>query len=86
LKAAWKSKDKPKNGSWNVEKPFVLSNVEAWTAFLRSPIGCDSKPRSPFDKLRANGILNRSTAVFRINGAQGKRRAPLLIGLRFGRL
>jgi hypothetical protein len=32
--------DYPKNGSWNAEKPFVLSIVEAWTAFLRSPIGC----------------------------------------------
>jgi hypothetical protein len=29
-------------------------------------MGSDAKSRSPFDGLLANGILNRSTAVFRL--------------------
>jgi hypothetical protein len=48
------------------KKPFVLSLSKHERLFLRSPIGCGHKIRSPFDKLRANGFCSPVTAVFRI--------------------
>ncbi|WGS87501.1 hypothetical protein [Methylomonas sp. UP202] len=46
--------------------PFVLSNVEAWTARNTLTKRVNEKSRAPFDKLRTNGIFHRQTALFRI--------------------
>jgi len=46
--------------------PFVLSNVEAWTARNTLAKRVNEKSRAPFDKLRTNGIFHRQTALFRI--------------------
>ncbi|MFU8789859.1 MAG: hypothetical protein ACNA7G_12585 [Methylobacter sp.] len=45
--------------------PFVLSNVEAWTAHNILTLWVNEKSRSPFDKLRTNGIFHSPTAIFR---------------------
>ena len=54
--------------------PFVLSNVEAWTARNTLTQRVNEKSRTHFDKallsgtegLRTNGIFHRLTALFRI--------------------
>ncbi|WP_231883587.1 hypothetical protein, partial [Methylomonas koyamae] len=47
--------------------PFVLSNVEAWTARNTLTKRVNEKSRAPFDKLRTNGIFHRQTALFRLS-------------------
>ncbi|EGW21861.1 hypothetical protein Mettu_0653 [Methylobacter tundripaludum SV96] len=48
----------PKKISWSACHPFVLSLSKHERMTRHHPFGEHSKPRSSFDKLRANGIWN----------------------------
>jgi hypothetical protein len=56
----------PNNRSWSEGKPLVLSLSKHEQLPHAHPFGKHSKIPLPFDKLRANGILECSAAVFRV--------------------